>query len=85
MDSLFLHQNIIIDLTETPSDGNSTVARAIMGRFANKPLPFQVHEFDEKEYQTKRHWIEWVTPRKKIFNGNVYALVGHWTGNREKL
>ena len=56
LDSLFQYKNLIIDLTKTPSGGNSTVARAIMGRFTNKLLPFQVHEFDEKEYQTKRHW-----------------------------
>ncbi|WP_431291961.1 S41 family peptidase [Pedobacter sp. P26] len=49
-DSLFQYKNLIIDLTETPSGGNSTVARAIMGRFTDKLLPFQVHEFDEREY-----------------------------------
>ncbi len=81
LDSLFQYRNLIIDLTETPGGGNSTVARAIMGRFTTKLLPFQVHEFDEKEYETKRHWVEVVTPRKKIFNGNVYVLVGHWTGS----
>ncbi|WP_316798402.1 S41 family peptidase [Pedobacter frigidisoli] len=81
LDSLFHYKNLVIDLTETPSGGNSTVARAIMGRFTGKLLPFQVHEFDEKEYQTKRHWQEYVTPRKKIYTGKVYVLVGHWTGS----
>ncbi len=81
LDSLLSYKNIILDLTETPSGGNSTVARAIMGRFTNKPLPYQVHEFDEKDYQTKRHWAEYVMPRKETFSGNVYILVGHWTGS----
>lgn len=81
LDSLFQHRNLIIDLTETPGGGNSTVARAIMGRFTDKQLPYQMHEFDEKEYQTKRHWVEYVTPRKEIYTGNVYLLVGHWTGS----
>lgn len=81
LDSLFQYQNLVIDLTETPSGGNSTVARAIMGRFTDKLLPYQVHEIDEKEYQTKRHWEEFVTPRKKIYSGKVYVLVGHWTGS----
>lgn len=81
LDSLFQYKNLVIDLTETPSGGNSTVARAIMGRFTDRPLPFQVHEFDEREYQTKRHWQEYVTPRKKTYTGKVYVLVGHWTGS----
>jgi carboxyl-terminal processing protease len=81
LDSLFQYKNLIIDLTETPGGGNSTVARAIMGRFTNQLLPYQIHEFDEKEYQTKRHWVEYVTPRKKVYKGNVYILVGRWTGS----
>lgn len=81
LDSLFQYKNLIIDLTETPGGGNSTVARAIMGRFTTRLLPYQTHEFDEKEYQTKRHWTEYVTPRKEIYKGNVYVLVGHWTGS----
>ena len=81
LDSLLQYQNLIIDLTETPGGGNTTVARAIMGRFTNKLLPYQIHEFDEKEYQTKRHWMEYVPPRKDIYKGKVYILVGHWTGS----
>jgi len=81
LDNFFQSKNLIIDLTETPSGGNSTVARAIMGRFTSQVLPFQVHEFDEKEFETKRHWVEYVTPRKTIYSGNVYILVGHWTGS----
>ncbi len=81
LDSLFHYQHLIIDLTETPGGGNSTVARAIMGRFTDTLLPYQVHEFDEKEYQTKRHWVEYVSPRKTIYTGKVYLLVGRWTGS----
>lgn len=80
-DGLLQYKNLIIDLTETPGGGNSTVARAIMGRFTNKLEAYQIHEFDEKEYQTKRHWKEYVTPRKEIYKGNLYVLVGHWTGS----
>ncbi|MHC5309983.1 S41 family peptidase [Myroides sp. LJL116] len=81
LDSLFQYENIVIDLTETPGGGNTTVARAIMGRFIDKPLPYQVHEFDEEEYQTKRHWVEYVTSRNETYKGNVYILVGRWTGS----
>ncbi len=81
LDSLFQYKNLVIDLTETPGGGNSTVARAIMGRFTTELLPYQVHEFDEKAYETKRHWVEYVPPRKDIYTGKVYVLVGRWTGS----
>lgn len=81
LDSLLSYKNLILDLTETPSGGNSTVARAIMGRFTPQLMPYQVHEFDEKDYDTERHWVEYVGPRKQIFKGNVYVLVGYWTGS----
>lgn len=81
LDSFFSYKNLIIDLTETPGGGNSTVARAIMGRFTDQQLPYQTHEFDEKKYETLRHWTEYVSPRKQIYKGNVYILVGRWTGS----
>lgn len=81
LDSFLLLKNIIIDLTETPGGGNTTVARSIMGRFIHKALPYQQHEFDETAFQTKRHWVEYVTPRKTQYKGNVYIMVGHWTGS----
>lgn len=74
-------QNIILDLTETPSGGNTTVARSIMGRFINTSMPYQQHEYDEKEFQTKRMWVEYVSPRKSQFKGKLFILVGHWTGS----
>jgi carboxyl-terminal processing protease len=80
LDNFLNYKNLIIDLTETPSGGNTTVARAIMGRFIDKNMPYQRHEFDE-QYDTKRIWTEFVTPRKKQFKGEVYILVGHWTGS----
>lgn len=80
IDGFLNYKNLIIDLTETPSGGNTTVARAIMGRFIDKTLPYQKHEFDE-QYETKRVWTEFVTPRKSQFKGKVYILVGHWTGS----
>lgn len=81
IDEYIDYENLIIDLTETPSGGNTTVARCIMGRFINDPTAYQQHEFDEKEFRTKRMWIEYATPRKNEFKGKVYVLVGHWTGS----
>lgn len=81
LDEFLNFENIILDLTETPSGGNTTVARSIMGRFVHKIMPYQQHEFDEKEFETKRMWVEYVTPRKTPFKGKVFILVGHWTGS----
>lgn len=74
-------KTIIIDLSETPSGGNTTVARAMMGRFINEKLPYQTHEIDESQYETKQLWTEYVIPRKKMYTGKVIIMVGHWTGS----
>jgi C-terminal processing protease CtpA/Prc len=81
VDEFMGYKNLVIDLSETASGGNSTVARCIMGRFISKTLPYQQHEFDEKEFQTQRKWVEFVIPRKIQFKGNVFIIVGHWTGS----
>jgi C-terminal processing protease CtpA/Prc len=81
IDSFMQYKNLVIDLTETPSGGNTTVARCMMGRFINKTMPYQQHEFDEKEFQTQRKWVEFVIPRKTQYKGKVFLIVGHWTGS----
>ncbi|MGC4040770.1 MAG: S41 family peptidase [Flavobacterium sp.] len=80
VDRLMDTQTLIIDLTETPSGGNSTVARAIMSRFISKTLPYQQHEYDE-QFGIKRSWVEYVVPRKDRYKGKVLVMVGHWTGS----
>jgi C-terminal processing protease CtpA/Prc len=81
IDEFIGYKNLVIDLTETASGGNSTVARCMLGRFINKTKPYQQHEYDEKEFQTQRKWVEYVTPRKTQFKGNVFIIVGRWTGS----
>ncbi|MEO8415756.1 MAG: S41 family peptidase [Ginsengibacter sp.] len=81
LDSFILLKGIILDLSETPSGGNTTVARAIMGRLIDTKLPYQTHEVDESVYDTKQIWTEYVIPRKKIYKGKVVLMVGHWTGS----
>jgi len=81
LDSLMTTQQLIIDLTNTPSGGNTTVARAIMGRFIDSLQPYQRHEFDEQLFGTQRHWVEYVKPRKATYKGKVAVLVGYWTGS----
>jgi len=74
---------LILDLRETPSGGNTTVARAIIGRFINKEGFYQKHELPAEQTATgvKRSWIEIVSPRKEIYSKPLVLLVNHWTGS----
>jgi len=81
LDKLMNTKSLILDLTETPGGGNTTVARGIMGRFTDKVLPYQKHRIDEKEFGTIRTWVEYVSPRKTIYKKKLTVMVGHWTGS----
>lgn len=75
---------LVIDLTETPSGGNTTVARAILGWFVRAPQSYQVHSLPAEERQTgiARQWIEQVLPRAGKFHPSMPVVrVGRWTGS----
>src|SRR5215831_9196392 len=74
---------LILDLRNTPSGGNTTVARAILGRFITREGFYQKHELtsEEKESGIKRSWVEIVSPRKPVYKNLVVVLVDHWTGS----
>jgi C-terminal processing protease CtpA/Prc len=76
--------SLVIDLTDTPSGGNTTVARAIMSWFATAPTPYQVHSLPA-EYRSsgiERRWIELVVPRTgKAHTVPPTVKVGRWTGS----
>jgi carboxyl-terminal processing protease len=74
---------LILDLRNTPSGGNTSVARAMLGRFISKEGFFQKHELTAEEGETgiKRSWIEIVSPRKPIYKNPLLVLVDHWTGS----
>lgn len=77
-------QPVILDLTNTPSGGNTVIARAIMGWFVKAPRPYQMHRSPEEERRTgiPRSWVEYVSPRPgKYHNGKVTVRVGRWTGS----
>ncbi|MEP6949586.1 MAG: S41 family peptidase [Ginsengibacter sp.] len=83
-----LNQNLkssalILDLRETPSGGNSSVARAILGRFIIKDEFYQKHELfaEEKETGIKRSWEEIVSPRGIAYTKPLIVLADHWTGS----
>lgn len=77
-------KGLILDLRETPSGGNTTVARAIMGWFIAQEKFYQKHEYyaEEKETGIKRSWEEIVSPRKgKYYDKPLVILCNHWTGS----
>jgi carboxyl-terminal processing protease len=77
-------QSLILDLRETPSGGNTTVARAILGWFTLKDCFYQKHEdySEEKQFGVKRSWMEIVSPRKgKYYGKPLVILANHWTGS----
>jgi len=77
-------KSLILDLRETPSGGNTTVARAILGWFINTEHFYQKHEYyaEEKEFGIKSSWKEIVSPRKeKYYSKPLVILCNHWTGS----
>lgn len=76
--------SLVLDLRETPSGGNTTVARAILGWFTAKDCFYQQHEdySEEKQFGVKRSWMEIVSPRKgKYYGKPLVILANHWTGS----
>jgi carboxyl-terminal processing protease len=83
LNSLLSTRALIIDLRETPSGGNTAVARAILGRFITADHFYQKHELWSEEKQTgvKRSWEEIVSPRGTPYLKPLVILVDHWTGS----
>jgi C-terminal processing protease CtpA/Prc len=83
LNSLMTTRALMIDLRETPSGGNTSVARAILGRFITTDQFYQKHELWSEEKQTgiKRSWQEIVSPRGVPYLKPLVILVDHWTGS----
>jgi C-terminal processing protease CtpA/Prc len=84
MQSFASTKSIILDLRETPSGGNTSVARAILGWFIDKEHLYQKHEYyaEEKSTGIKRSWEEIVSPRAgKYYSKPLVILGDHWTGS----
>ena len=84
MATLPLRTPLTLDLTDTPSGGNTSVARAIMGWFVDKPRSYQVHQLPAEERETgiARQWIEQVLPRPGKHRAALPVVrVGRWTGS----
>ena len=75
---------LIIDLRNTPSGGNTAVAKGILGRFVRREQPYQKHMLPSEERLTgiRRSWLELVSPRGDYaYQQRVAVLVGRWTGS----
>ncbi|MEM7690707.1 MAG: PDZ domain-containing protein [Pseudomonadota bacterium] len=77
------HQ-LVLDLRDTPSGGNTMIARAIMGWFVEKARSYQTHLSPVEERMTgvARQWVEQVLPREGKYRSQMPVLrVGRWTGS----
>ena len=84
LDMLRGTDGLILDLRDTPSGGNSTVARGLLGRLVSEVLPYQRHDLpgEERRYGVRRIWVEHVAPRGPYtYDKPVAVLVGRWTGS----
>lgn len=84
LDKLRDSRALILDLRDTPGGGNTTVARAILGRFVDRERPYQKHVLPLEQRATGiwRGWLELVAPRGPFrFDKPVAVLVDHWTGS----
>lgn len=74
---------MIIDLRNTPSGGNTEVARSIIGHFVAETRSYQIHEIPsiEREFTVPRRFIEQVKPRNPQYPKPIVALGGRWTGS----
>jgi len=84
MAALPANARLVLDLRDTPSGGNTSVARAILGWFVDRPRNYQVHRLPAEERETgiARQWIEQVLPRPNRHKSVLPVVqVGRWTGS----
>lgn len=74
---------LLIDLRNTPSGGNTSVARGILGHFVDHDSPYQMHviPYEARVLGPPRKFIEFVEPYGARYSGKVYVAGGHWTGS----
>jgi C-terminal processing protease CtpA/Prc len=66
---------IILDLRDTPSGGDSSIAKPVMSWFVDGTKGYQTHQRGAKI------WTEKVKGRPDRFRGKLIVLVDHWTGS----
>ncbi len=66
---------ILLDLRDTPSGGDTSVAKPLMSWFVKGSQGYQTHQRGAKT------WTEQVTGRRDYFQGRLIILIDHWTGS----
>ena len=76
-------ETVLLDLRNTPSGGNTDVARGIIGHFISETRPYQMHRIPavERRHGVPREFVEHVVPREPLHAGKVIVLGGPWTGS----
>ena len=74
---------LILDLRDTPSGGNTEVARSVIGHFVDEPRAYQMHTIPavERASGVPRRFVELVEPRVPRYDGPIVVLHGRWTGS----
>lgn len=74
---------LLIDLRNTPSGGNTSVARGMMGHFVDHDRPYQMHVIpaEARVLGPTRKFLEFVAPYGVRYPGKVYVAGGRWTGS----
>jgi len=74
--------NLIFDLRNTPSGGNTDIAEPIMGRFIAKAADYQrIFEPAAGKHFPQDSWLKSVEPRAPQVTAKLVVLVNHWTGS----
>lgn len=74
--------NLILDLRNTPSGGNTDIAEPIMGRFITKTAEYQrIFEPATGKRFPQDSWAKTVAPRAPQVTAELVVLVNHWTGS----
>ena len=84
LDDLRGTDGLILDLRDTPSGGNTTIARGLLGRLVSEERPYQRHELpgEERRHSIRRIWVEHVAPRgPRVYDKPIAVLVGRWTAS----
>lgn len=74
---------LIIDLRNTPSGGNTSIAEPILGHFVSENTPYQLYQTQREgvAYHESEMQRAYVTPRKPHYSKPYVVLVGRWTGS----
>ena len=83
LDRLKDTRGLVLDLRDTPSGGNTTVARGLLGRFIAQDVFYQRHDSpaEMRAHGVQQKWVDIVSPRGPRYSGPVVVLVDHWTGS----